>query len=189
MNISAQHSKAEIGFVLSRPYWNKGLMSEALTSVLEYSFEHIRLNRIEGSCLVDNRAGIAVLEKVGMKREGLLTAGWVPRRKEAFPDTARREDYVHFCFGGICDALRLDAGSCRGRRGDAAWMWARGGYSAGERRAGLGGDPRLGKRLGGEAWVGFDRTVASHWRAEGPLPMLSRPCRTNTRLAIPYPAV
>ena len=72
MAISAQHSKAEIGFVLSRPYWNKGLISEALTSVLEYSFEHIGLNRIEGFCLVDNRAGIAVLEKVGMKREGQL---------------------------------------------------------------------------------------------------------------------
>ena len=72
MTISARHSKAEIGFVLSRPYWNRGLMSEALTRVLGYSFEHIGLNRIEGFCLVDNRAGIAVMEKVGMKQEGLL---------------------------------------------------------------------------------------------------------------------
>jgi len=72
MTISAQHSKAEIGFVLSRSHWNKGLMSEALTRVLGYSFERIGLNRIEGFCLVDNRAGIAVMEKVGMKQEGLL---------------------------------------------------------------------------------------------------------------------
>ena len=72
MAISAQHSKAEIGFVLSRSHWNRGLISEALTRVLEYSFESIGLNRIEGFCLLDNRAGIGVLEKVGMKREGVL---------------------------------------------------------------------------------------------------------------------
>ena len=72
MAISAQHSKAQIGFVLSRSYWNRGLMSEALTRVLEYSFESIGLNRIEGFCLVDNRAGIRVMEKSGMKQEGVL---------------------------------------------------------------------------------------------------------------------
>jgi RimJ/RimL family protein N-acetyltransferase len=68
----AQHGKAEIGFVLSRSYWNRGLISEALTRVLEYSFQSIGLNRIEGFCLLDNRAGIGVLERVGMKREGVL---------------------------------------------------------------------------------------------------------------------
>lgn len=72
MNLSAQHRKAEIGFVLSRPYWNQGLMSEAVARVLKYSFEHIGLHRIEGLPLVENRAGIRVLEKVGMRREGLL---------------------------------------------------------------------------------------------------------------------
>lgn len=72
MAISAQHSKAEIGFVLSKPYWNRGLMSEALARVLQYSFESIGLNRIEGLCLVDNLAAKRVMEKVGMKQEGVL---------------------------------------------------------------------------------------------------------------------
>ncbi len=72
MNLSIQHRNAEIGFVLSRSYWNRGLMSEALGRVLDYSFEHISLRRMEGFCLVENRAGIRVMEKVGMKREGLL---------------------------------------------------------------------------------------------------------------------
>jgi ribosomal-protein-alanine N-acetyltransferase len=72
MAINAQHSKAEIGFVLSRSYWNKGLMFEALARVLEYAFESIGLNRIEGFCLVENRAGMRVMEKVGMKQEGVL---------------------------------------------------------------------------------------------------------------------
>ncbi len=72
MKVSVQHNKAEIGFVLSRPYWNKGLMSEALKRVLEYSFEGIGFNRIEGLCLVDNQAGKGVMEKVGMQQEGVL---------------------------------------------------------------------------------------------------------------------
>ena len=37
----AQHSKAEIGFLLSRAYWGRGLMLEALASVLAFSFERI----------------------------------------------------------------------------------------------------------------------------------------------------
>jgi ribosomal-protein-alanine N-acetyltransferase len=40
--------------------------------VLEYSFESIRLNRIEAFCLVENRDGIGVVKKVGMKQEGTL---------------------------------------------------------------------------------------------------------------------
>lgn len=72
MAISAQHSKAEVGFLLSRAYWNRGLMSEALTRVLEYSFESIGLNRVEGFCPVDNLAGMRVMEKAGMDQEGVL---------------------------------------------------------------------------------------------------------------------
>lgn len=72
MAVSAQHHRVEIGFVLSRLYWNRGLMSEALETVLEYGFESIGLNRIEGFCPVDNRAGMRVMEKVGMKQEGIL---------------------------------------------------------------------------------------------------------------------
>jgi ribosomal-protein-alanine N-acetyltransferase len=72
MAISAQHRKAEIGFALSRSYWRRGLMSEALARVLDYAFGSIGLNRIGAFCLVDNRAGMRFLEKVGMKQEGVL---------------------------------------------------------------------------------------------------------------------
>ena len=88
MTISAQHSKAEVGFVLSRAYWNRGLMSEALSRVLEYSFEGIGLNRIEGYCLVDNQAGIRVMEKAGMKKEGTL-------REHLFQKGAFRDFDLH----------------------------------------------------------------------------------------------
>jgi ribosomal-protein-alanine N-acetyltransferase len=72
MAISAQHRKAEIGFVLARTYWNQRLATEALRRVLAYCFETVGLNRLEGLCLVENHAAKRVLEKVGMVREGLL---------------------------------------------------------------------------------------------------------------------
>ena len=72
MEIDVLHRKAQIGFVLSKSYWNKGIMTEALISVLEYSFETLGLNRLEGLCISSNPAAIRVLEKVGMKKEGVL---------------------------------------------------------------------------------------------------------------------
>jgi [ribosomal protein S5]-alanine N-acetyltransferase len=71
MDISIQHSKAQVGFVLSRDYWHRGFATEALRKVLEYSLG-IGLNRVEGLCISDNRAAARVMEKAGMKEEGEL---------------------------------------------------------------------------------------------------------------------
>lgn len=70
-SIQPLHKKAEIGFVLARDYWHRGLACAALARVLRYAFEGIGLNRVEAYCLVENRAGERVLEKVGMQREGV----------------------------------------------------------------------------------------------------------------------
>jgi ribosomal-protein-alanine N-acetyltransferase len=72
MEIEIQHQKAQVGFVLSKSYWNKGIMTEALKKVLEYSFTYIGMNRIEGWCITQNRAGARVMEKSGMRKEGEL---------------------------------------------------------------------------------------------------------------------
>lgn len=72
MAIRARHRRAEIGFLLSKAYWGQGLMTEALLRVLRYVFEDVGLNRVEAFCLVDNLAGMRVLEKAGMTKEGVL---------------------------------------------------------------------------------------------------------------------
>jgi len=71
-SIQPLHKRAEIGFVLSRDYWKRGLACEALARVLCFAFEEVGLNRIEGYCLLENRAGERVMEKAGMQREGVL---------------------------------------------------------------------------------------------------------------------
>jgi ribosomal-protein-alanine N-acetyltransferase len=72
MEIELQHQKAQVGFVLSKQYWNKGIMTETLGKILEYCFTQLGMNRIEGWCIIENQAGVRVLERVGMQKEGEL---------------------------------------------------------------------------------------------------------------------
>lgn len=66
------HNRAEIGYALSRKYWDRGLMTEAVKEAIKFGFEQMQLNRIEGTCFVENFASQRVLEKVGMTFEGIL---------------------------------------------------------------------------------------------------------------------
>ncbi len=72
MRLDTHHKKAEIGFVLTKAYWNNGYMTEALDRVLEYSFTELSLNRIEALCIPENQAATRALEKTGMQMEGTL---------------------------------------------------------------------------------------------------------------------
>jgi len=64
--------KATVGYVLARPYWGKGLAAEALRGVLDYGFEHLGLHRIWATCDLANLASARVMEKAGMRKEGIL---------------------------------------------------------------------------------------------------------------------
>lgn len=64
--------RAEIGYALSRKYWGKGYMPEAVRPVIAFGFRMMKLNRIEGKCIILNTASARVMEKVGMKFEGVL---------------------------------------------------------------------------------------------------------------------
>jgi len=67
-----KHARAELGFALSRKYWGQGLMPEAVREVITFGFRKMQLNRIQATCEVENLASERVLEKVGMKFEGVL---------------------------------------------------------------------------------------------------------------------
>jgi len=62
----------DIGYVLSRKYWGKGITTEALRSVIKFGFEKLNANRLEAHCDENNTASYRVMEKVGMKYEGTL---------------------------------------------------------------------------------------------------------------------
>ena len=72
MWVQMENRSAEVGYSLSRAYWNQGIMSEALEEILRYGFQSIRLNRIEAQHELDNPASGKVMQHAGMRYEGRL---------------------------------------------------------------------------------------------------------------------
>lgn len=72
MWVQSENRSAEVGYSLSRDYWNRGLMSEALKAVLAFGFGQLHLNRIEAQHECDNPASGHVMRNAGMKHEGTL---------------------------------------------------------------------------------------------------------------------
>ena len=71
-NWSQKHFRAEIGYELSKAFWHKGYMSEAIKTILQYGFAHMNLNRIEGIVYPENLASQNTLIRLGFREEGLL---------------------------------------------------------------------------------------------------------------------
>lgn len=64
------HRQAEIGFTLSRAYQGFGFATEAVTNFLNYAFSTFDLHRVVAITDCENRASVALLERLGMRREG-----------------------------------------------------------------------------------------------------------------------
>jgi ribosomal-protein-alanine N-acetyltransferase len=69
---SQHNAQGGIGYDLARPYWRKGIMSEALLLVIHYGFSSLKLNRIQALVIPGNRASVGLLMKLGFQEEGLL---------------------------------------------------------------------------------------------------------------------
>ncbi len=63
---------AEIGYCVGRAYWGQGIMPEALRAVMDYLFDTVGLSRVWAGHDVRNPNSGRVMEKAGMKFEGVL---------------------------------------------------------------------------------------------------------------------
>ncbi len=61
-----------IGYWIGERYAGRGMMTDAVKVLARFSFDTLRLHRIEAVCIPDNARSIRVLEKAGFRREGLL---------------------------------------------------------------------------------------------------------------------
>lgn len=61
-----------IGYVLRRSHWGRGLMPEAVTAFARVALSHPSLFRVEATCAVENTASARTLEKSGFAREGRI---------------------------------------------------------------------------------------------------------------------
>lgn len=72
LDISQAHQRAELGYWIAVPHWGKGYATEAAGAVVEFGFTKLDLHRIHAHYFAENRASGRVLEKIGMRSEGLL---------------------------------------------------------------------------------------------------------------------
>ena len=72
IHTNAKHPRGEMGYWLGRAYWGKGYATEAAGALVRYGFECLHLQRIAAMHFPRNTASKKVLEKIGMKREGVL---------------------------------------------------------------------------------------------------------------------
>ena len=69
--------RAEIGYVLAREVWGRGLMHEALTALVGFAFETLNLNRLEADVDPRNTASVKSLARLGFVQEGFLRERWI----------------------------------------------------------------------------------------------------------------
>jgi [ribosomal protein S5]-alanine N-acetyltransferase len=72
IGLRARDFKHDIGYVLARRYWGRGLMSEAARTIVDLALSDPLCHRVWAVCDADNRASARVMEKAGMSFEGVL---------------------------------------------------------------------------------------------------------------------
>jgi RimJ/RimL family protein N-acetyltransferase len=72
MREDVERLSAEIGYWLGEPYWGRGVMTEVVRAVTDWSFAELGLIRIYALPYATSLASVRVLEKAGFVYEGRL---------------------------------------------------------------------------------------------------------------------
>jgi ribosomal-protein-alanine N-acetyltransferase len=67
----AGSEEVELAYALAKPYWGKGLATEAARATLRFGFEVVQLPEILALAVPDNIGSRRVMEKLGMQFDGL----------------------------------------------------------------------------------------------------------------------
>lgn len=78
--------RGELGYKIGSRWWNQGYSSEAAKAVIDYMFRNTDLERIDAFSSVENPASRKVMEKAGMRYEGLLRHYY--KTRDGFHDCA-----------------------------------------------------------------------------------------------------
>jgi len=63
---------ATLGYELSRFYWRRGIMTEAVRALLTHGFREMELNRIRATVVTANVASANLLGRLSFRKEGLM---------------------------------------------------------------------------------------------------------------------
>ena len=65
-SINVNNNSCEIGYVLAKKYWGRGLIPEALELIMDFAFTYFKFDRIDGRFLEGNVNSRKVMLKMGM---------------------------------------------------------------------------------------------------------------------------
>ena len=82
--IRREGSPIELGFMLARPAWGRGLATQVAQALVAHAFADLRLPELQAFTDVENAASGAVLRKAGLRDAGLCPGpyGRIDRRFE-----------------------------------------------------------------------------------------------------------
>lgn len=93
LRVENKNDSVEFNYVIDNRFINNGYMTEALNEVKEFSFKIINVNRFQGGCVISNNNSKRVMEKCGLKCEGILKS--YIKLKDGFHDM-----YMYACIKG-----------------------------------------------------------------------------------------
>jgi [ribosomal protein S5]-alanine N-acetyltransferase len=62
--------RLEVGYILARSHYGRGLMTEAMQALIAHCFAELRVRRVEAMIHPDNAASIRLVERLGFQFEG-----------------------------------------------------------------------------------------------------------------------
>jgi [ribosomal protein S5]-alanine N-acetyltransferase len=64
---AVRFDRAELGYWIARPFWGKGLMTEAALAATRWAFETLGLHKVTVTCFEPNVGSKRVIEKIGFR--------------------------------------------------------------------------------------------------------------------------
>jgi [ribosomal protein S5]-alanine N-acetyltransferase len=86
LRIRQAMGRAELGYWVGRPYWNRGYGTEGARAALDFAFGALGLHRVHAMHMTRNPASGRVMQKIGMRLEGVLRNH--VRKWDVFEDVA-----------------------------------------------------------------------------------------------------
>ncbi len=71
-DFSERNGWCEVDYKLGSSFWGRGYAAEALQAVIQYLLDRVGFHRVQAKCSVCNTASERVMQKAGMRREGIL---------------------------------------------------------------------------------------------------------------------
>lgn len=66
VSLTLNDNEAEIGWILNRAHWGKGLATEAASALIRFGFIDLKLERISATCDIDNTASYRLMRRCKM---------------------------------------------------------------------------------------------------------------------------